>query len=402
MGEAEKQKVLQWIDCNKEEIVRIASDMIKIPSISGRPDSAKYYREASDYLVNEFNKFGIQGEAVANSTNGSGPNTIATLKGSGGGRTLAMGGHYDVVAAEEPDWKTEGGFVPVIKDGNLIGRGAADMKGGLACCLVAMKALKECGVSLKGDIQFVATIDEEIGGPDGMGYLAEQGKVLPDFFINAEQTEMEIIIAYKGCFWAEVVVSGVTAHSSKPELGINAVEKAAELICAFRKRGLKWEKDDFLGECTVNYGTIAGGTLANVVPDECKIAIDVRLVPGQTYDGALAEFQTVIDEMMANDPQFKASIKFCSRCTNAVRIPTDSDLVKTLKANTGVVTGTLGKLNSFIAAGDNCIFHRRGIPALMMGPGSLKYIHKSNEWVSIQDLINTAKIYALTAIDLCQ
>ena len=232
-----EEKVLKYIDDNRDELVRIASGLISIPSISGRPDSNEQYEKEADYLTEEFAKFGIKAEKYALSPGGC--NLIAEYNGHKGGRTLAMGGHYDVVAADENTWETEGGFVPTVKDGKLIGRGSADMKGGLAACFMALKAVKECGVEPVGNIQFVATVDEEIGGPYGMDYLVNSGIINPDFFINAEQTEMKIVIAYKGCAWMEVKVKGVTAHGSKPSLGVNAVVNAAKFITRLDEKGVK-------------------------------------------------------------------------------------------------------------------------------------------------------------------
>ncbi|MCI1930306.1 MAG: M20 family metallopeptidase [Clostridia bacterium] len=395
----DREKVIKYIENNKDEIVRIASGLISIPSISGREDSNENYEKEANYLVTEFKKFGIT--AYKHALSPGGCNLVAQIPGTGNGKTLAMGGHYDVVAADEDDWKTDGGFIPTVKDGMLIGRGAADMKGGLAACFMALKAIKECGIKPKGNIQFVATVDEEIGGPYGMDFLVNAGIVSPDFFINAEQTEMKIIIAYKGCAWMEVKVKGVTAHGSRPSLGVNAIVNAAKLITRLDERGVKFTPDKLLGDGSLNIGMINGGTAINVVPDECTFKIDGRFVPGQTYDGVIEEIRDIIDELSKEDKNFKAEIDFCSRCTNAVVIPDDSDLVKSLISNSEEVYKKASELGGFIAAGDNCLFHKKGVPALMYGPGTLDCIHKSNEWVCIDELAEAAKIYALTALDLC-
>ncbi len=393
------QKVIEYIQNNKDEIVRIASGLISIPSISGREDSNEQYNKEADYIIDEFSKFGITAKKHALAPGGC--NVVAEYTGTGGGRTLAMGGHYDIVAADETNWETEGGFVPTIKDGKLIGRGAADMKGGLAACFMAIKALKECEIKLKGNVQFVATVDEEIGGPYGMDYLVNSGIVNPDFFINAEQTEMKIIVAYKGCAWMEVKVKGVAAHGSKPNLGVNAVVNAAKLIAKIDEKGVKYTPDKFLGDGSLSVGIIKGGNAINVVPDECVFNIDGRFVPGQTYEGVISELRDIIAEFEKEDENFKATIDFCSRCTNAVVIPNDSDLVKALIKNSELVYSKPSELGGFIAAGDNCLFHKKGVPALMYGPGTLDCIHKANEWVDIDELVEAAKIYALTAMSVC-
>lgn len=263
-------------------------------------------------------------KAQKHASSSGAPNLVAEYTGTGNGPTLAMGGHYDIVAADETTWETEGGFVPTIKDGKLIGRGSADMKGGLACCFMALKALKECDIKLKGNVQFVATVDEEIGSPYGMQYLAENNIVNPDFFINAEQTEMKIIVAYKGCAWMEVKVKGVTAHGSRPQLGVNAVVNAAKIIYKLNEKGFDYTPDPLLGDGTFNVGVINGGTAINVVPDECVFRIDGRLVPGQTYDGVIGTVREIIADLKADDPTFDAEVDFCARTSNAVHISEDN------------------------------------------------------------------------------
>ena len=393
------ERVIDYIEKNRSEIVRIASGLISIPSVSGRDDSNEQYNKEADYLIEEFAKFGIKAEKYSLAPGGC--NLVASYKGKGGGRTLALGGHYDVVAADEKTWDTEGGFIPTIRDGKLIGRGAADMKGGLAACFMALKAVKECDIELAGEMQFIATVDEEIGGPYGMDYLVNAGIVNPDFFINAEQTEMKIIIAYKGCAWFEVKVYGVTAHGSKPQLGINAVVNAAKLINKINEEGVPFNRDEFLGDGSLCIGNIHGGNAVNVVADLCTFNIDGRFVPGQDYNDVLARIRKMIEELEEEDKNFKAEVNFCSRTTNAVRIDEKSDLVKALVENSKKITGKPSPLGGFIAAGDNCLFHQKGVPALMYGPGTLDCIHKANEWVYIDELVEAAKIYALAAMSIC-
>jgi len=401
--DADEKKIINWIDDNSDEITRIAGNLIEIPSVSGKEDSNKYYEEEADYLISEFDKIGVEGQKISKDID-SGVNCLATMHGTESNYVLALGGHYDVVPANEKEWDTDG-FKAVVKDGKLFGRGAADMKGGLAACVVAMKAIKECNIMHRGDIQLIASIDEEVGGNGGMDYLINSGTINPNCFINAEQTEMEIIVAYKGCAWMEVKTHGVAAHGSKPELGVNAIKNAAdaiEMISGLSGNEIQFVHDDLLGDFSLNVGMIEGGSAINVVPDACSFKIDGRFVPGQDYNEIIKIIRKRFDEMHAENAEFKAEIEFISRCTNAVRIPEDSDLVKSLRASSKKVCVNEAPLNGFIAAGDNCLFHRKGTPALMYGPGSLDVIHKANEHCNIKDLISSAKIYALTALELCK
>ncbi|MCR4399143.1 MAG: M20/M25/M40 family metallo-hydrolase, partial [Firmicutes bacterium] len=131
-----------WIEKNQSEIVRIATTLIRFPTVSSRPDARERYDELNEYLGREIAGMGVRAEVFRKNPD-AGANLVARFPGSGGGKTLVMGGHTDVVAADEPEWITGNGYEARVIDGKLYGRGAADMKGGLAACLVAIRALRE-------------------------------------------------------------------------------------------------------------------------------------------------------------------------------------------------------------------------------------------------------------------
>ena len=164
---------------------------------------------------------------------------------------------------------------------------------------------------------------------------------------------------------------------------------------------MPFNRDEFLGDGSLCIGNIHGGNAVNVVADLCTFNIDGRFVPGQDYNDVLARIRKMIEELEEEDKNFKAEVNFCSRTTNAVRIDEKSDLVKALVENSKKITGKPSPLGGFIAAGDNCLFHQKGVPALMYGPGTLDCIHKANEWVYIDELVEAAKIYALAAMSIC-
>lgn len=397
---AEEQAIVKWIDENQSEILRIATDLIRFPTVSSRPDARERYDELNEYLAAEIAKMGVKAETFRNGPD-AGANLVARFPGAGGGKTLVMGGHTDVVAADEPDWITGNAYEAKVIDGKLYGRGAADMKGGLAACLVAIRALRVAQVSLRGDIVFVGSVDEEIGGTNGMGFLVESGAVKADYAINAEQTELEIKTAYKGNCWIEVKVIGQTAHGSTPHLGVNAIEKAAKIIETLSNVGLTYEEDAILGPSTINVGIIKGGTARNVVPNECSFTLDVRMVPGQTAEGVLAEVRGLLSKMMKQDVQLHAEAYFNGRNTQPVVIPQSETLVQVLLKYGEEILGRRPATTGFISAGDMWHFQKIGVPGLMFGPGSLSNIHRCNEYAHVSELVNAAKIYALAAATLC-
>lgn len=394
-------EIVKWIDKHESEVLRIATDLIRIRTIGKRPDSNTRYAELNSYLVAEFEKVGIKHHIYRKGSDG-GPNFVATLCGTGGGKTLAIGGHTDVVPADESDWITEDGYEAKVIDGKLYGRGSADMKGGLAACLVAIRSLVENKISLKGDVVFVGSVDEEVEGSNGMKFLVESGAVKADYFINAEQTGIEIMTAYKGNCWIEVKVSGVAAHGSTPHLGVNAIEKAAKIIETIGRIGLTWETDPILGPSTINIGLIKGGTAKNVVPDECVFSLDVRLITGMTAESVLAEVQNLLKRMMRNDPRLKATAAFSANNTAPVIIQETEPLVQALLQRGEELTGIKPKMSSFISSGDMWHLLKNDVPALLCGPGLLANIHKSNEHALVSELMLATKLYALTAVSLCK
>ena len=311
---AQEQILINWIDEHTDDLIQTAKDLISFKTISSAPDANERYDKINEYIASVFRKMGLEGKVVRRGENGS-PNFVVVMKGTGGGKNLGMGGHTDVVPADEPDWITGSGYEAKVIDGKLYGRGAADMKGGLAACITAIKALYETGVKLAGDVVFVASCDEEVGGFNGMVYVVESGSVNVDYFINAEQTNMKAMTGYKGNCWLKVTVKGSPAHGSTPHLGINAIEKASEVIDIIKKTGFTWEEHPFMGKSTITIGTISGGTAKNVVPWECSFTMDVRMIEGQTHESIIEEMRALFKKMMREDKDLNISVDFESEGT---------------------------------------------------------------------------------------
>jgi acetylornithine deacetylase/succinyl-diaminopimelate desuccinylase family protein len=389
------QFLLEWIDAHQDEIMRIASDLIRIPSVSSQPDATAQYERVVAYLRGELERLGVDGEEYRARPD-AGPNLIARFPGRGAGPTVALGGHTDVVVANEPDWVTGSGFEPREIDGKLYGRGAADMKGGLAACLVAIRALRSVGVEYCGQAVLVACVDEEVGGENGMRHLVESGALTADAVINAEQTGLEIKTAYKGTCWLRVIVHGRTAHGSTPEQGVNAIYKAAGVIQTVYGHRFTATPHPMLGSCTVNVGTIVGGDAKNVVPARCEFTLDIRMVPGQTAEGVLQEVRALVQRTVRADATESAEVVFDGRQTRPIVMDESAPLVRALSEAGEIVLGRRPRLGGFISAGDMWHFLARGVPALMCGPGRLEQIHRANEFATSAELVNAAKIYALT------
>lgn len=392
-----RREILEWMDGHREELVALSGDLISIPTVSSYPDAKEQYQRLNAYLIRKGSLFGLQHTLCQNGN--AGQNLILKLPGSGGGKSLAIGGHADVVPAEEDGWGSGSGFSPWVQDGRLYGRGAADMKCGLTAAFLAMRALAENRVPLKGDLLLIASVDEEIGGSDGMKFLAETGKVRPDYFINAEQTGLDVMTRYKGVCHITVTVSGRSAHGSMPYSGVNAIEGAAAMIEAVCAGTRMLARDSVLGEPTVNVGLIRGGTARNIVADKCTFTLDVRMVRGQTSGSVLEDIRRITGAEMEKRPGLVVQTEVL-RATECVEIPESDPLVSALIRN-GAEIGRTMRCGSYISAGDCWHLLKKGHTALMCGPGNVSEIHRANEFVTLSEVLEAAKLYALTAMDIC-
>ena len=303
--------------------------------------------------------------------------------GEGTGPGLVLSGHIDVVLAGDLDlWEVSGPFEPAEKDGNLYGRGACDMKGPDACMLqVAQDYAKE---DFKRQLTLVFTAGEDTGGWF-VDSVIEDKLVTPAearYCVIGEPSLMEIVPAHKGSGSAEVMIHGKAAHSSKPELGINANQKAADFL--YELRGLQGElnkeKHPLLGSTTVECTLMEGGFKANIIPDQAKLTINYRLIPAHKEpEVSKGWFTSIIEKLSSNDPDFKAELT-SHRASKPLDVPLDSEIVTTLKNILG--TEPVGEPYYTEAVS----YSSAGIPAIICGPGSIDQAHTPDEYISLEQL----------------
>ena len=316
-------------------------------------------------------------------------NIIATFKGEDPDRALLFECHMDTASAEV---MTIPPFEPQIKDGLLYGRGSCDTKAGGAAMIHAIKRLKEADITPPRTILYAGTIDEEAFFA-GTNHLAEH--VAVEAAVIAEPTDLEVVRAHKGAVRFYLQVNGKAAHSAKPHLGINAIEKMAKLIgrCAEEIAPQYAELSyPLLGHPTYNVGTIAGGAQVNFVPDECKIAVDCRLIPGQTPEGVLEEFKAVVAKAKATDDALDAVVEDPFFVCAALGTDEDAGIVQSAVAACREVTGD-AVIAGVPYATDGSPFSAKGVPAIVLGPGSIDQAHGAVEWVNCQQVVQAAEIY---------
>lgn len=383
----------------KVDAVKIASDLVKIPSFSFMENQE---REVAYYIYDLFQREGIESEIVEVMPGRC--NVIARLPGRGNGSSLMLSGHLDTV----PAYDMEEPFSGKIADGKLYGRGACDMKGPLASMIAAMIGIHRSGILLQGDLLFIGLIDEEEKGK-GVEHLIQHGP-LADAVVNGEPTNMQPAIGHKGLEWIKIKVFGKKVHGGRMNEGINAIVMASRLIQRIYDEyvpKLNQRKHAILGFPTINVGKIMGGDQPSTVPGSCIIEIDRRWVPEENLGQVYRELNEIIDDMQKEDPGFRAEVHSMFRpgellphrpfCTDR-----KDPLIKSAQRAIEQAGYPYEGLTTFPAwsdAGTMAAF--TDMKSIVMGPGDLALAHSADESIDIEDIQKAALIYGYLAYDYC-
>jgi len=256
------------------EVVRLTQELIRIPSHKFVEDRES---DVAEFIYNYCRQNGL--DAEYQQVEGKRRNVICTLKGNGTGKNLIFNGHIDTVPPYEMTIDPLGAE---IVDGYVLGRGANDMKGAVACMITAMVNIKKSGKMLGGDVILTAAVGEEEKS-DGTEYVVKSG-IRADGAIVGEPSNYGYALGHRGLEWLEIRIEGKIAHGGIPELGINAISKAAKLITKIENElmpKLRERQNEWMGPSVMNFGLIKGGTQPSSVADSCIIQIDRRYLPGE-------------------------------------------------------------------------------------------------------------------------
>ena len=320
---------------------------------------------------------------------------IGWLRGTGGGRSLMLNAHCDTVdvpGMDEP-------FSGAIRDGRVYGRGSFDMKGSLAACMAAAKALADSGSHLRGDLLMAAVADEEYGSL-GTSDLIRRVKV--DGAIVTEPTALEVCLAHKGYLWIEVTVTGRAAHGSKFHLGIDANMKMGQFLSrlAVLERDLRSRPPHpLLGPPSLHAATLRGGSGLSTYAASSTVEIERRTVPGETEAQATAEIQAIVDRLSAEDPDFRAAVRsFFVR--NPFEVAPGARIVQAVDRAAAKV-----RCRSAAHIGDTpwmdaALLQEAGVETVVCGATGAG-AHSTVEWVDLESVIQLAEILAEAALDYC-
>ncbi len=323
------------------------------------------------------------------------PTVVGRLKGEGGGRSLMLNAHSDTVDVSG----MANPFSGEIRDGKVFGRGAYDMKGSLAACMAAIKALAESGSRLRGDVVVAAVADEEYGSL-GTTDLIQHLKV--DGAIVTEPTALDVCLAHKGYLWIEVEIAGRAAHGSKFELGIDANMMMGRFLyhLAALERELRARPPHpLVGPPSLHAAMLQGGTGLSTYAASSTVRIERRTIPGETEPQAVAEIQAIVDSLAAADPCFRATVRpFFVR--DPFEVSPDASVVRSLDR---AVDKVLGRPPAHIGDTpwmDAALLQAAGIETVVCGAAGAG-AHADVEWVDLDSVVHLAEILAEAAIDYC-
>lgn len=364
-------------------VLDIAKELISFDT-SGPPAKEK---PCAEWILDFLAEIGVQGELQEVSENRA--NVIAKI-GQGKPPGLLLSGHIDVVLPGELDlWTITQPFQPKVTGNKLYGRGACDMKGPDACILQAVKDLAK--EKFKRQLTVVFTSGEDTEGWF-VQKVVEEKKVSPKdalYGIIPEPSSLKIIRTHKGAGSARIVIYGKAAHSSTPNLGINAIMKSADFLLDLKKlkRSLAKEKHELLGSTTVECTIIKGGFKANIIPDTCEILLNFRLLPKhQSVETINKWVQGILDARSKKDRKFTGKI-----LETSARLPLDVDenleIIRILQKILG--TEVIGA--PYYTEAVDYTLH--GIPTVICGPGSINQAHTPNEYITVEQLRQGVKMF---------
>lgn len=322
-------------------------------------------------------------------------NVIAQVNSTGRKAAILFACHLDVVGPGEEEWKYPP-FEGVESNGRIYGRGSADMKGGIAAAITAIRRVVEAGTKLQGDIIFSALAGEETdscGAKRFVGGCARTSvssvEPLPQLagVIIPEPTDFEIVTAHRGMLWLEVTTKGKAAHGSTPQLGVNAISSMRLVLDELENYKIPFEPHKLLGECSMSINTITGGKELNVVPDKCSIGIDIRTLPLQNHQDIISDLKKIFGKLKSRAPQFDATVSVL-REVGALETDCKCAFVKDFCAAVGIA-----KTKAVGFTTDGPYFASLGAPVVIFGPGKPELCHKRDEYIEISDVEKAAEHY---------
>ena len=413
-------RVLSAVEAATDEIVAFTSALIRVPTVNP-PGEA--YQDCARVIGDQLAISGFDVDYVAadgrpeHTRAHPRVNVVGLRRGRHDRPAVHLNGHFDVVPAGA-GWTMEP-FGGIVREGRIYGRGACDMKSGIAAAIFAAEAIRRAGVELNGSIEISGTVDEESGGFAGTAYLAEQRRLTKDridYVIIPEPLNVDrICIGHRGVYWFEVLTHGRIAHGSMPFLGVSAIEHMGivldkvrrELMPALASRTTAVPVvPEGAHHATINVNGIEGGQPVGgiqtpCVADVCRAVFDRRFLLEEGFDATKAEIEALLARAAAETPSLKYELRDLM-VVHPVRTPDRSPLIASLERS---IARVLGRPATHVASPgtyDHKHVERIGgiQDCVAYGPGILDLAHQPDEWCDVDDLVNATKVLALSILEL--
>ncbi len=413
------------IAARRDDLIALTRDLIRIPTLNPPGDN---YRQICDYLDRRLTNAGFETDLIR-ATDSPGDcdahprwNIVARRDGSRPGDCVHFNSHTDVVEVGA-GWSVDP-FAAEVRGGRIYGRGACDMKGGLAASIIAAEAFVVAFPDFHGAIEISGTADEESGGYGGVAYLAERGFFDPTrvqhVIIPEPLNKDRVCLGHRGGWWAEIETFGEIAHGSMPFLGDCAIRHMGAVLDTFETQlypAMAARHTDMpvvpdgARSSTMNVNSIHGGQAeppkgstalpSHCVPDSCRIVIDRRFLMEETLDGVRDEMRSLLDDLAASRPDFDYALRELNHVLPSMT-DADAPIAITVAAQ---IRAVLGREAQFVASPgtyDQKHIDRIGRlrNCIAYGPGILELAHKPDEYVVIDDMIASAEVMARTLMTL--
>ncbi len=427
MSEAAREAaVLSQI--HEEELVELTRALVRLPSVV-RADGSGDEREVAHFVAARMREFGF--EVVLDEVHPGRPNVLGIIRGARPGRKILFEAHSDVVTEGDPkEWRFPP-FAAKVEAGRIYGRGACDTKGNLAAAILAVAAIKRAGVGFPGEIRLAVPVDEE-GMMTGIKHLIRRGFADDlDGAIICEPEDNQVCLTQKGALRAVLTSIGKMSHGCMPLTGFNPIPPLAKLLLRFqeleRREIARLGFHEYLGfpsiTPTVLRAPVAGEPQLNVMAKDCQAWLDIRTVPGQDHEELKAALSRIVAEVEEEtkaeiesgfEGQVRATLAEHEKLPEGIgyraklefieerpwtETPKDEPLVRAVETAVRAVTGREPVYNGVPGATDGTfLWAWKGVPIVTIGAGERMVPHQKDEWVSISQLVETTKIYALSAL----
>jgi acetylornithine deacetylase len=419
MTDANRAKILAEIDANKEGAIAFLQSMVSIPSVTG--DEAAIQNFLSDCMKSiglsvdmwETNWEELKKHPgyrpVQRGYEGR-PNIVGTLRGTGGGRSLLLNGHTDVIPVGKGEGWSDDPWSARIKNGRIYGRGSCDMKSGVASHILAVQYLKKLELTPKGDVMVNVVIDEEVSGHGTLdtvirGYHADAG-------VSGETSDLAVQPSCIGRIWFEIEIHGKPAGIQQRYLGVsgidlgNKITKAVADLEATRVATITHPLyPSAIDSLPCIIGSFQAGGYPSAFPANCLLKGSIGTVPGEDHEGVKESLVEKVAKAAEADPWMKDHppvVRFVGYDAQASEIPRNHPIVETVSLCYTEVTGKQAVISGRQGAADTRFLNLYGkTPTVIFGPGSTAVMHADDEWVSIHDYMTAIKVMALCIYDWC-